>query len=240
MPTEEQVRRLAQLQDQQAAITQALEALLEGRFTGDADALDSWLVALNPTWAGQLSPRTPLYEWPPASEIPTPDIKWVGSPHFTYGHGGYSVCAIVIHTMAGSLAGSDSWFNNPNSHVSSHYGIGLGGEQHQYVALCNSSWANGILQAGNRWPCGGPPNYRTITIETEDRGLSGTPVTDAMYQATLEVARTALDTYPSIRYLLSHRVISPSSRAACCGERWWGRSQRFQQLAERLGLEAIW
>lgn len=239
MPTDEQLWRLAQLSDQQSALTSALRAMAEGRWYGEADSVEGWVIALNPTYAASISARAPLYEWPPVNEIPTPDVVWVGSPNFTPGHRGYEVCAIVLHTMAGTLEGCDSWFSQEASQVSSHYGIGLYGEQHQYVKLADSSWANGILQPGNYWP--GPygnPNYQTITIETEDNGDGDTPVSDAMYQATLEVANLALQTYPTIRWLLSHRVISPASRPDCCGDRWWD-SGRFQALADELGLEAI-
>ena len=32
---------------------------------------------------------------------------------------------IVLHIMDGTLSGTDSWFADPSSQVSSHYGIGL-------------------------------------------------------------------------------------------------------------------
>lgn len=147
------------------------------------------------------------------------------------------VIAVVVHTMAGTLESCDSWFNNTAAQVSSQYGIGLAGEAHQYVALQNTAWANGILEAGNTWP--GVPysvNAQTVSIETEDNGSGATPVTEAQYQATLGVARLALSVYPSIAWLLSHHCISPSSRPQCCGDRWRASGQ-FDRLAGELGLQ---
>jgi N-acetyl-anhydromuramyl-L-alanine amidase AmpD len=56
-----------------------------------------------------------------------PNIIWIGTPNFTSPKG-YKTIAIVDHIMAGTLAGTDSWFNNPTSKVSSHFGVGKNGE----------------------------------------------------------------------------------------------------------------
>jgi len=238
------IQQLAQLEEQQAAISAGLHAMLEGRWlAGDfgASSLEAILYGLNPHWTGQISPREPLYVLPKPPLPPEPKIEWIGSPNHYYGRYGYAVCAIVIHTMAGTLESCDSWFNNPDSNVSAHYGIGLAGEQHQYVKLVDGAWANGILESGNTWTeivgNSANPNYQSVSIETEDNGSGATPVTDAQYQGTLAVCRVALQTYPSIRYLMGHNVVSPQSRTHCCGDRWWD-SGRFQQLADALELEA--
>jgi N-acetyl-anhydromuramyl-L-alanine amidase AmpD len=142
--------------------------------------------------------------------------------------------------MDGTLLGCDAWFTNPASGVSSHFGIGLRGQQHQYVALNDSSWANGVLEPGNNWQnmlgYSSNPNFQTITVETEDRGDASQPVTDDQYDATLAVCRHSLRQYPSIRWLLRHTDISPRTRPNCPGDRWI-RSGRFQALAEELGLK---
>lgn len=225
------------LSEQQAAITRALKAMAEGRWVGE-DSVEAWLLALNPTFLGELNPRVPLYEQPPA-DIAAPNLKWIPSPNFWAGHGGHTVRAIVVHTMAGSLGSCAAWFTNPQSQVSSHFGIGLDGEQHQYVALKDSSWANGILEPGHKWAFGsGSPNYQTITIETEDRADPNQAVTPEQFKATLEVANLAKQTYPTIEVLVRHTDISPVSRPACCGSRWVD-SGRFQELADRLGLRTM-
>jgi len=237
--------RIDTLTQQQGCITRALEAMLEGRWMASesgADSVEGWLLALNPTWTGHLGPRRPLYTRPIPPPIPeSAEVTWLGSPNRFSGRAGLRVSAIVVHTMAGSLSSCDNWFQNPSAQVSSHYGIGLQGQRHQYVKLQDSSWANGVLERGNDWQhiVGNTqsPNYQTVTIETEDKGSGSTPVTDAQYQSTLDVCRIALRFYPSIRYLMGHRIVSPSSRPNCCGNRWWA-SGRFQALANDLGLEA--
>lgn len=141
--------------------------------------------------------------------------------------------------MGGTLAGTDSWFNNTASQVSSQYGVGLGGEAHQYVRLEDTAWANGVLEPGNKWPgpAGKNPNSLSVSIETEDNGSGTTPVTDAMYAAVFHLCLDALDAYPALAYLMDHQVISPQSRPVCAGNRW--RAGRMQQLAAELGLELI-
>jgi N-acetylmuramoyl-L-alanine amidase len=235
------IQQLTQLEAQQAAISAGLYAALEGRWLAAdfaANSLEAILLGLNPTWTGQLSPREPLYVEPPPVEA---NVQWIGSPNHYHGRYGYAVVAIVIHTMAGTLESCDSWFQNPSSQVSSHYGIGLAGEQHQYVKLADGAWANGVLESGNEWTGivgnAANPNYQTVSIETEDNGSGATLVTDEQYNGVLAVCRVALQAYPSIRYLMGHDVISPNSRPHCCGERWWN-SGRFAKLAADLELEA--
>jgi len=232
---------LGQLQDQQAAISAGINAMNEARWLAadfGANSLEAILYGLNPEWQGNVSAKEPLYVLPPAP--PQLDLVWIGSPNHYNGRAGWPVVAIVIHTMAGTLSSCDAWFANPASQVSSHFGIGLKGEQHQYVKLSDGSWANGIIEPGSQWPSivgnSANPNYQTVSIETEDEGSGATPVTDAQYASTLAVSRLALQTYPSIKYLMGHNIISPSSRSQCCGDRWWS-SGRFAQLAADLGLE---
>ncbi len=227
--------RIGLLREQQAAITQALVAMDEGRWVGE-DSVEAWLLALNPTFEGQLRARPPLYDG--KVDIPPPqNLKWIRSPNYWQGHGGYAPIAIVLHRMAGTLEGTDAWFSRTDSQVSAHFGIGLNGEQHQYVELRHSAWGNGIKEEGNSWPgAAGSPNYQTISIETEDNGSGSTPVTEEQYQATLEVANYVKQQYPTIRWLLRHTDISPHSRPDCCGARWI-ESGRFHALAERLNLK---
>lgn len=194
-----------------------------------------WVPPLEPAVQ---EPEPPAPPAPEPDQIPEPRLRWIGSPHFTRGRS-QQVCAIVLHVFAGTLAGSDSWLQNPTAQVSYSFGIGLAGQQHQYVQLGDTPWANGRLEAGHRWPCGGGnPNAATVAIGTEDmQGGRQVPVTDQQYQATLEVAALAQRTFPSIRYVLTHRAISPGTRPACPGPRW--TSGRIQALADRLGLQLI-
>jgi hypothetical protein len=242
MPGPTVAQELLQLQEQQSAITQCLAAMNDGRWVAaysGPDSVEGWLLALNPTWEGELRPAAPFY----AREEPRPQepIVWKGSHNFTRGRFGMPVVAIVIHTMVGTLASCDSWFSNPKSQVSSHFGIGLNGDIHQYVRLSDSSWANGILQPDAAWPYlvgnSQNPNYQTVTIETEDNGRPATTaVSDEMYESTLQVCRLVVETFPSIVYLMGHNCISPQSRPNCPGGRWWN-SGRFNALAKALSLE---
>ncbi len=117
----------------------------------------------------------------------------VPSPNFSTGRKGYSPIAIVIHIMEGTLGGTDSWFKNPESRVSAHYGIGLSGEIHRYVQEQDSAWHAGRVD-GPRWALikrdttGGKyinPNYYTIGIEHE--GYKDSEWTGALYASSAEL-----------------------------------------------------
>lgn len=85
----------------------------------------------------------------PAVPMPRPDFisgyQFHASPNFS-GRGTCGLEAIVLHvTGPGSLAGMRSWFKNPASQVSAHFGIGKNGELEQYVPLEAAAWHAGIL-----------------------------------------------------------------------------------------------
>lgn len=164
-------------------------------------------------------------------------MVWVGSPNYS-SRKGYVPRAIVLHTMDGTLAGTDSWFGTPASQVSAHYGVGEDGAVHQYVDEKNVGWANGILEQGNRWPYvdGVNPNLRTISIETEDFG-TGAPVSSAQEQAVRSLVAGIVRRNPSIVYLVTHSAISPKSRPSCPGPRW--TSGKMQAIARVFGLTLI-
>lgn len=100
--------------------------------------------------------------------------------------------AIVIHIMAGSLAGTDSWFSDPISGVSAHYGIGKNGQVHQYVREEDTAFHAGTVDrpswTGLKRTAAGVivnPNYYTIGIEHEGKGNE--VWTDAMTNASAEL-----------------------------------------------------
>lgn len=162
---------------------------------------------------------------------------------FTRGHETRN--AIVLHTMSGTLAGSDSWFHSNPLQVSAHFGVGLTGAVHQYVSLEDTSHANGILEAGERWSAHFGRDWvndETVGIETEDTD-AGHPnhnalVTAAQYASTLAVCRLILASNPSIHTLATHASISPQSRVNCPGPRWFA-SGGFASLANELGLKVL-
>lgn len=175
---------------------------------------------------------------PPKPAIPPlPEIRFIGSPNFSSGRPHGPPIAIVVHTMAGFLAGTDSTFQVTAPPVSAHYGISLAGTIHQYVDLDDVAFANGILETGNRWfgPAGVNPNSVTVSIETEDRAVNSTPVSDELFDSTLALCAHICERFPSIKSLTSHHMISPINRPNCCGARW--TDEKLGQIADRLGLE---
>lgn len=118
----------------------------------------------------------------------------IPSPNFTAGRKIFKPEAIIIHIMEGSLSGTDSWFKNPDSKVSAHYGIGKNGEVHQYVAEVNTAWHAGRVNAPS-WPLIKPaanglfvnPNFYTIGIEHE--GNENSDWTEAMYNSSSEMIK---------------------------------------------------
>jgi N-acetyl-anhydromuramyl-L-alanine amidase AmpD len=89
--------------------------------------------------------------------------------------GGNKKLGIVIHTMVGSLAGTDSWFNNPASAVSAHYGVSLDGTLvYQWVKEDDQAYAQGIVNNPTFEMVldrpGINPNTYLISIECADNG----------------------------------------------------------------------
>src|SRR4051812_28530968 len=103
------------------------------------------------------------------------DWKGAHPANFSGGRAGFRPEAIVIHVMDGTLAGTDSWFNDPRSRVSAHYGVGKAGQVHQYVKEIDAAHHAGVVNAPC-WPLikrghSGSgfinPNFYTIGVEHE-------------------------------------------------------------------------
>ncbi|MDH3638577.1 MAG: N-acetylmuramoyl-L-alanine amidase [Gammaproteobacteria bacterium] len=147
-------------------------------------------------------------------------IKWISSPNFTVGRRGYQPEAIVIHIMAGTLAGTDSWFSQKQSQVSAHYGVGIGGQIHQYVDESDSAW-----HAGRRyvptWTLikdGVNPNLYTIGLEHEGHADDTWP--EAMYDASARLVKDICLRWGipiDRRHIVGHREIY--SRKTCPGNK---------------------
>lgn len=111
------------------------------------------------------------------------------SSNFWVGRKGYRPEAIVIHIMDGTLSGTDSWFANPTSQVSAHYGIGKNGEVHQYVQENDAAWHAGRVDTPV-WKLIRPnvnPNLYTIGIEHE--GKPNDVWTETMKQSSATLIR---------------------------------------------------
>lgn len=112
------------------------------------------------------------------------------TPNYTTGRSGNRKPElIVIHVMDGTLKGTDSWFAAVTSQVSSHYGIGLDGEIHQYVKEADTAWHAGRVKnpSFSLYKEGVNPNAYTIGIEHE--GKANTEWTPAMKQASAALIR---------------------------------------------------
>lgn len=88
------------------------------------------------------------------------------SPNFTKGRKG--IIGVVVHRADASFASLDSWFQNPTSQVSAHYGIGLDGTEHSYVHESDTAWHAGAVKNPS-WKLynGQNPNAWMLGIETE-------------------------------------------------------------------------
>lgn len=112
--------------------------------------------------------------------------KPVAATGFHVGRSGRRVGAIVIHIEEGSEAGTDSWFDDPQSHVSAHYSVRKDGEIHQYVHEEDEAFHAGVIDSPTWLPAlHGNPNMFTVGIEHE--GVHTEDITDAQYAATAEL-----------------------------------------------------
>jgi len=149
-----------------------------------------------------------------------PNIKWIGSPNYSASSKKLKMTALVNHIMQGTLAGTDAWFANPASQVSSHFGVGKNGEIHQYVDLAYPAWANGGVNKPD-WPLlvpGVNPNYYTVSVEHE--GQSGDIMPEKQYQATLALHQWLIETLgiPVTRdNIIGHYRIDSVNKSGCPG-----------------------
>lgn len=124
--------------------------------------------------------------------------------------GQQSVRGVVVHIMAGTLEGSQAWFNNATAQASSHFGTGKDGELRQWVDTVDRAWAQ---SAGNRdW------------LSVENEGVGGDTLTDAQITANARVLAWAHKTYDVPLKLAA----SPSDRGlgyhAMGGAAWGGHT----------------
>jgi N-acetyl-anhydromuramyl-L-alanine amidase AmpD len=168
--------------------------------------------------------------------VARPDIKWIGTgsvPKFYPGRKDasgriYRPVAIVMHIMQGTLAGTDSYFQQDSTQASTNFGIGKNGEIHQYVDLKDGAWGNGKVANPNwgilsQFP-GVNPNLFTISVEHEGfHDLTKGDFyqfTDAQYEADIKLVAYLCDLYmiPCDRdHIVGHYQIDGVSRAFCPG-----------------------
>lgn len=99
------------------------------------------------------------------------------------------VYGLVVHIMQGTLEGSRSWFNNPESSASSHFGTARDGRLEQWVDTKDRAWAQA---AGNRtW------------ISVENEGKVPQALTSAQQEKVAQVFAWICRTY-KVPYQVSH------------------------------------
>lgn len=136
----------------------------------------------------------PIQTQPEQKEVSSvarmPQATWMPIPgnHTT---GGNSPRLVIVHTMEGTLAGTDSWFRNPQARASTHFGVGYNGTTYQWVDTKNRAWAN----AG--------ANGYSISIENEGKGSE--PFTAAQIEANAAIYAWAHKTLGiPLQYASSH------------------------------------
>ena len=140
-------------------------------------------------------------------------IIWKGSPNHYTGRQGYGVTHITLHIMVGYLAGTDSTFANPSSQSSAHYGVGMAGEIHQYVAETDGSYSDANYAS----------NCSTISIEHEGGMADGAVCTQACIDASARLCADIARRYGWKKLwhdglrgnVWLHREIPGTDHAAC-------------------------
>ncbi len=154
------------------------------------------------------------------------DVKYIQSPNYISRRNNKKIIAIVDHITAGSADGALSWLCNPSSQASAHYLVTKAGQIFQLVNDEDTAWHAGIVNQPN-WPLydGTNPNRYTIGIEHEC--LSGGELTEAQYQATLELHRQLIAKFGiSIDqdHIIGHYRIDSVNRPNCPGPNFpWER-----------------
>lgn len=106
------------------------------------------------------------------------EIKKKLVPNFS-SREGHKIEMVVVHISAGSLDSMTSWFMNPASQASSHYGLGKDSTVICYVEEQNKAWHAGVIykptakivkQNGTL-----NPNFYSIGIECEGTDLKNAP-----------------------------------------------------------------
>ncbi|WP_420822061.1 N-acetylmuramoyl-L-alanine amidase [Streptomyces avicenniae] len=141
-----------------------------------------------------------------------PPARWVPAHSENYRAGRtQEISAVVVHVTQGSYAGSISWFQNPDSEVSSHYVIrSSDGEVTQMVRDADTAWH---AKAGNAYSVG-----------IEHEGWVDDPAwfTDVMYRSSAALTRYLADRHgiPTDREHIVGHVEVPGNDHTDPGPNW--------------------
>ncbi|MFD3336064.1 peptidoglycan-binding protein [Streptomyces sp. NPDC058700] len=123
-----------------------------------------------------------------------PGATWRPVPNFRK-DGQTEVRGLVVHIMDGSLAGTDSWFRNPVSEASSHWGTGRTGQLYQWVDTKDRAWAQG--------------NGNASWLSSENEGRGGQALTEAQIDRNAEIFAWVHQTYDNVPL---RRATGPNDR----------------------------
>lgn len=133
--------------------------------------------------------------------------------NFSRGRQGHAVDVVVIHVMVGTMAGTLSWFRNPEANVSAHYGISRAGEIVRYVEEEDAAWHAGEVVRPTaelvRARPGVNPNLYSIGIENEGTGRE--PPTEEQLRANVWLVQDIAARHPGVKidrtHVIGHREI---------------------------------
>ena len=136
------------------------------------------------------------------------------TPYFTRGRDGHAPLGVVLHSTAGSFAGTVQWFSEAASGVSAHYLVGLGGEVAQFVDEKDTARHAGRVQdpTAPAFLLAANPNLVTIGIEFVDdgdpQGCERTPEQTANGAELLWAIATRWSIPLDREHVVGHREIS--------------------------------
>ncbi len=153
------------------------------------------------------------------------NIKWAPSPNYS-SRNGKKIIAIVDHITAGLMPGCLSWMLNPSAKASAHYLVTRNGEIYQLVKEGDAAWHAGAVNKPS-WLLydGTNPNRYTLGIEHE--GYPNEALTEAQYQATLQLHKELISKYSipvDTEHIIGHYRIDGVNRPNCPGPMFpWDR-----------------
>ena len=176
------------------------------------------------------------------------------SPNYYVGREGHSIVAIVDHIAQGYNLGE--YFSNPNVRKSSNFSISELGVITQHVAIGDTAWANGIdftkgyikyksdltiKWIADCWQYNINPNLVTVSVEHE--GLSGVPLSEEQYQATLYLHTYLLgelNLEPSEVSIVGHFKLDAINRINCPGSGFpWERLRKDLNTMDVLAVQKL-
>lgn len=123
------------------------------------------------------------------------------------------VRGVVLHSMAGTQAGSIAWFKNPNAKASAHYCISKTGEIVQCVLDKDMAWHAGLYDEPIADWLKPNPNYYCIGIELEDENNENWSYPEAQRKALAWLCVQLVDKYGiALDHIVLHKELNPSRR----------------------------